>query len=189
MTAEIRKSITTAALDRTRLACVLGMLGSDHDGEVLNAARAAERMRREAGLTWPEILKSEAVPEPRAETEEERRRKEAAAEVRRQRREAKMKAEYEERARQEREQEAERKKRRRTRKEQEYPRTHVDKLAFLRARWSWLTPEQKAFIKSLDPDPAKHGPTIEKDITYIAYDLWRERAAPDEAPRPRRRAA
>jgi hypothetical protein len=32
------------------------MLGSRHDGEALSAARAAERMRREAQTTWPEIL-------------------------------------------------------------------------------------------------------------------------------------
>jgi hypothetical protein len=43
-------------LDRDRLACVLGLLGSRHDGEVLAAARAAERMRRAAGLTWREVI-------------------------------------------------------------------------------------------------------------------------------------
>jgi hypothetical protein len=43
-------------LDRERLARVLGLLGSSHDGEVLVAARQAERLRAEAGLTWPEIL-------------------------------------------------------------------------------------------------------------------------------------
>jgi hypothetical protein len=32
------------------------MLGSSHDGEALAAARQAERLRAEAGLTWPEII-------------------------------------------------------------------------------------------------------------------------------------
>jgi hypothetical protein len=44
------------ALDLDRLARVLGLLGSSHDGEVLAAARMAERMRREAGATWSQIL-------------------------------------------------------------------------------------------------------------------------------------
>jgi hypothetical protein len=43
-------------LDRDRLARILGMLGSAHDGEVLAAARTAERIRRDAGSTWAEIL-------------------------------------------------------------------------------------------------------------------------------------
>jgi hypothetical protein len=45
-------------LDRDRLARVLGMLGSSHAGEVAAAGRHAERMRREAGMTWPEIATS-----------------------------------------------------------------------------------------------------------------------------------
>jgi len=36
-----------SALDRDRLAKLLGMLRADHDGEVVNAARAADR--------WPDI--------------------------------------------------------------------------------------------------------------------------------------
>jgi hypothetical protein len=48
--------MTGASLDRDRLARVLGMLGSAHDGEALAAARQAERLRAEAGLTWGEIL-------------------------------------------------------------------------------------------------------------------------------------
>jgi hypothetical protein len=44
------------SLDRDRLAAVLGMLGSDHDGVILAAARQAERMRREAGCMWAEII-------------------------------------------------------------------------------------------------------------------------------------
>ena len=45
-----------AALDRDRLARVLGMLGSAHDGEVVAAARQAERLRADAGLTWNDIV-------------------------------------------------------------------------------------------------------------------------------------
>ena len=48
--------MSAAALDRDRLARVLGMLGSEHDGEALAAARQAERLRAEAGLTWGEVL-------------------------------------------------------------------------------------------------------------------------------------
>jgi hypothetical protein len=32
------------------------MLGSAHDGEIVDAARLAVRMLKEAGLTWPELL-------------------------------------------------------------------------------------------------------------------------------------
>jgi hypothetical protein len=56
--------MSSAALDRDRLAKLLGMLGSDHPGEVVAAARQAERLRAEAGLTWPEII-GPALPPPR----------------------------------------------------------------------------------------------------------------------------
>jgi hypothetical protein len=56
--------MTGDRLDRDRLARVLGMLGSAHDGEVLAAARQAERRRIKAGLTWPEILHPR-LPAPR----------------------------------------------------------------------------------------------------------------------------
>ena len=36
-------------------------MGSDHDGEVLAAARQAEKIRKKVGLTWEELL----VPSPR----------------------------------------------------------------------------------------------------------------------------
>jgi hypothetical protein len=39
-----------------RLAKVLAMLGAEHDGEVLAAARHAERMRRDLGVTWEELI-------------------------------------------------------------------------------------------------------------------------------------
>jgi hypothetical protein len=51
----------SAPLPRAKLAAILGLLGSDHDGEVLAAARMAERIRRAAGTTWPDLL---AAPDP-----------------------------------------------------------------------------------------------------------------------------
>jgi hypothetical protein len=38
------------------------MLGSAYDGEVVAAARQAERIRCAADLTWPEILSPPAAP-------------------------------------------------------------------------------------------------------------------------------
>lgn len=49
-----------AIIQREKLAAVLGMMGSDFDHEVLVAARMAEKLRREAGATWHELL---AAPE------------------------------------------------------------------------------------------------------------------------------
>jgi hypothetical protein len=49
-----------STLDRDRLGKLLEMLGSDHDGEVVNAARAADRLVRASGLRWPDI----AMPAP-----------------------------------------------------------------------------------------------------------------------------
>lgn len=46
----------TGDVDRERLVRVLGMLGSLHDGEVVAAARQAERIRQEARLTWYDIV-------------------------------------------------------------------------------------------------------------------------------------
>lgn len=40
----------------TRLAAILGMMGSDHDGEVLVAARKAHRMIADAGLDWGRVI-------------------------------------------------------------------------------------------------------------------------------------
>lgn len=39
-----------------QLAKFLGMLGSHHDGEVLNAARIAERLRKQLDKTWVALL-------------------------------------------------------------------------------------------------------------------------------------
>jgi hypothetical protein len=51
----------TALVDLRRLAQVCGLLGSDHDGEALAAARQAEKIRKKLGVTWEELL----VPSPR----------------------------------------------------------------------------------------------------------------------------
>ena len=39
-----------------RLVRLLGMLGSAHDGEAANAGRMADRLIREHGLTWSQII-------------------------------------------------------------------------------------------------------------------------------------
>jgi hypothetical protein len=41
---------------RAKLAAILGMIGSAHDGEALNAARLADRLVRDHGLTWHDAL-------------------------------------------------------------------------------------------------------------------------------------
>jgi hypothetical protein len=38
--------------------------GSDHDGEVLAAARHAERLRKESGLTWYDIVRDRPIHDP-----------------------------------------------------------------------------------------------------------------------------
>lgn len=39
-----------------RLAKILGMLGSTHDGEIAAAGRAAVALIKSAGLTWPDVV-------------------------------------------------------------------------------------------------------------------------------------
>jgi hypothetical protein len=48
---EAREQSPTRVLSK-----LLGMLGSDHDGEVLTAARKAEAERRRLGKTWGDLL-------------------------------------------------------------------------------------------------------------------------------------
>jgi hypothetical protein len=48
--------------NRTALAKVLDVLGSEHAGEALAAAKLATAMMREAGLSWDEVLRSELPP-------------------------------------------------------------------------------------------------------------------------------
>lgn len=42
--------------DRQRLVIILGMLGSAHDGEVLNAAKQAHRVVSAMKLSWSDVL-------------------------------------------------------------------------------------------------------------------------------------
>lgn len=44
-------------IDEHKLARILGMLGSDHEGEVFNAARLAQKMLNDAGMTWADAAK------------------------------------------------------------------------------------------------------------------------------------
>lgn len=48
--------------DRARLAKLLGMLGSNFDGEVLNAARAANNLVRNSGATWESVIAPPTTP-------------------------------------------------------------------------------------------------------------------------------
>ncbi len=55
----------TVLIDPHRLVKLCGMFGSDHDGEVSNAARMADKLVRGAGLTWADVIKiSPAKPPP-----------------------------------------------------------------------------------------------------------------------------
>jgi len=51
-------------LDRRRLAKLCALLSSDKDGEVLAAARKANQMVRQSGLSWEAVLV--ALPAPKA---------------------------------------------------------------------------------------------------------------------------
>ncbi|HUI18096.1 MAG TPA: hypothetical protein VL244_10550 [Alphaproteobacteria bacterium] len=51
---------------KERLASILGMLGSAHDGEILAAARAAEAERKRLGATWRQLL---SVPSSAAQVQ------------------------------------------------------------------------------------------------------------------------
>jgi hypothetical protein len=42
--------------DKQKLVMILGMLGSEHDGEIVVAARQAEKLRRKLGMTWEQLL-------------------------------------------------------------------------------------------------------------------------------------
>jgi|GEM_PF-2709507 len=54
----------TAKLDRRRLVKVLGMLGSRHDGEALNAARTAHAMLAQSKTRWEDLLEVKPGEEP-----------------------------------------------------------------------------------------------------------------------------
>jgi hypothetical protein len=51
--------------ERERLAAILGMLGSAHDGERLAAATQAEALRRKLGVSWQNVLKPETIVVPK----------------------------------------------------------------------------------------------------------------------------
>lgn len=57
--AAARRAVPQAVRDR--LARLLGMVGSAHDGEALNAARLADKLLRQTGATWFEILTDPAL--------------------------------------------------------------------------------------------------------------------------------
>ncbi len=46
----------TTKIDTGKLAKILAMLSSEHDGQVISAARQATRIIREAGKTWADLL-------------------------------------------------------------------------------------------------------------------------------------
>jgi hypothetical protein len=47
-------------LDRRKLAVILGRLGSDFDGEIVAAGRAASALLREARTTWFDVSRASA---------------------------------------------------------------------------------------------------------------------------------
>ena len=51
-------ALNAETTEKERLAKLLGMLGSHHDGEVLSAARLVEAERKRIGKTWADILLS-----------------------------------------------------------------------------------------------------------------------------------
>jgi hypothetical protein len=53
---------TLAASDRERLACLLGMLGSDHAGERDNTARMTDRLVRDHSIIWLDAITAPVVP-------------------------------------------------------------------------------------------------------------------------------
>src|SRR5215831_19632090 len=62
-------------IDRGRLIKLLGLLGSDHNGEIAAAGRLADALIRDAGVTWadviaPETVQRELIDALRAENEE-----------------------------------------------------------------------------------------------------------------------
>src|SRR3954469_16149829 len=50
------------ALDRERLVKLCGLFGSDHAGERANAAAAADRLVRQAGVRWPDLILPALLP-------------------------------------------------------------------------------------------------------------------------------
>jgi hypothetical protein len=63
-------SLTPAFADK--LVKILGLLGSDHDGEVAAAGRMAHSMLKAMGLTWGDVIKP-AAPKPEPPQRPQRR--------------------------------------------------------------------------------------------------------------------
>ena len=55
--------MSATVLDRDRLVKLCGMFGSDHAGERANAAAAADKLIRSAGMRWPDVILP-ALPTP-----------------------------------------------------------------------------------------------------------------------------
>jgi hypothetical protein len=53
--------------DRARLARLLGMIGSAHDNEALNAARLANRLVRDRRMQWADVLNVPTATDPLAD--------------------------------------------------------------------------------------------------------------------------
>lgn len=59
--------------ERSTIAKLLGLIGSDHDAEALSAARKAHELVKSRGITWPDLLGlDELPPEPDHVTEARR---------------------------------------------------------------------------------------------------------------------
>jgi hypothetical protein len=56
--------MTAALLDRERLAKLCEMFGSNFPGERANAAMAADKLIRAAGLRWSDVILTGALPVP-----------------------------------------------------------------------------------------------------------------------------
>lgn len=50
------------ATDKTIISKLLGLLSSNHDGEVLAAARKVQQLVKAKGATWPEVLGITTTP-------------------------------------------------------------------------------------------------------------------------------
>ena len=57
--------MTAQPLDRDRLVKLCGMFGSDHPGERANAAAAADKLIRAAGMRWADIIAPALSAPPR----------------------------------------------------------------------------------------------------------------------------
>lgn len=52
--------------ERRKLVAILGMMGSDHDGERAAAAALASRIVRAAGLGWDDLISTAPAPQQQA---------------------------------------------------------------------------------------------------------------------------